>query len=687
MADRDRRKRTAASEQRTDPTSQHSAPKIPKAFLQAFTALIVLGSAGWLVYGRALRYPFIFDDYVSVLQNPSITTLWPLVGESSPLFAPFDSPTAGRPLVNLSLAINYHFSQYDTFGYHVVNLSLHVLSALLLWSIVQRTLRLPCFGDRFTPGAFSIALLVALAWLVHPLQTEAVEYVTQRTELMMGFFYLGTLYGSLRYFCAITKSHRAIWLAVAAGACLLGMSCKEVMVTAPLVVLLFERTFIAGSFLQALRRSWPLYLLLTLTWAVLILCNYGGPRSVSAGFGLRIPAHVWWFTQAKVLFLYLKLVFWPWPLSIHYRVPLLQTFGDAWPWLGLAALLAIGTIMLLWRGVAAGFLAAFAFLILSPTLVIPIIKEVAVERRMYLPLAAILTLVIAGGYWVLQFALGDRPSGSDKSKYDRRPLSITITCIVALVVAMCLVSSLRLTAYQDSVTLWKDAVLRDPDDVIAIHGVGVALNDAQRGEEAVEFMQKVLERDPESTEANHILGTALLNLNRSAEAIPHLRKAIHGEDAALAHYYLGIALMNVGQPDEAVEHLKAIVEQRPNDAEFQNRLGMAMTLAGRPHSAVECFNKAVSLAPDSPVIRTNLGCALRDAGRAAEASKELEEAVRMAPDYADAHTQLAIVYADLGRSADAVAMAEKALQLAKAAGNAPQVQFLQNWLNEHRRAN
>src|SRR4029079_14674738 len=140
----------------------------------------------------------------------------------------------------------------------VVNIVLHFLCAFVLWGVVRRTLRLPYFRHRFETTAGWLALAVALLWALHPLQTEPVIYATQRTELMMAFFYLATLYCSLRYWALLLlplgegrgegeSRQRVLWLLVAIVACLCGMASKEAMVSAPLTVLLFERTFIAGS--------------------------------------------------------------------------------------------------------------------------------------------------------------------------------------------------------------------------------------------------------------------------------------------------------------------------------------------------------------------------------------------------------------------------------------------------------
>ncbi len=225
-------------------------------------ATLLLAGAVCAVYCRALDAPFVFDDSGSVIHNRSIVRLWPLWGDAEhpgPLNPPSDLPTSGRQLVNLSLAINYAVGQLNPVGYHAFNLIVHLLSAALLMGIVRRTLCLDYFAGRFTNAAGPLAFAAALLWAVHPLQTETVIYVTQRTELMVGFFYLATLYACLRYWTAATPAAGDNWLALATLASVAGMACKEVMVTAPVIVLLYQRTFIAGSFRRALRQSWPLY--------------------------------------------------------------------------------------------------------------------------------------------------------------------------------------------------------------------------------------------------------------------------------------------------------------------------------------------------------------------------------------------------------------------------------------------
>src|SRR5262249_33333887 len=161
---------------------------------------------------------------------------------------PPNRPTSARPVVNLTFAVNYAIGGTDTVGYHAFNIAAHALSALLLWAIVWRTLTLDYFGGRFDRIAGGASFTAALVLAVHPLNPESVSYVTRRTESLMGFFYLAVLYASLRYWEATSRVSRIAWLFAAAAAGILGMLSKEMMASVIAMVLLFERTFVRGSF-------------------------------------------------------------------------------------------------------------------------------------------------------------------------------------------------------------------------------------------------------------------------------------------------------------------------------------------------------------------------------------------------------------------------------------------------------
>ena len=181
----------------------------------------------------SLGVPFFFDDLVAITNNPTIRNLGRIADVLSP---PNDgSGATGRPIVNLSLALNYAASGTDVRGYHLFNLVVHSGCALALFGIVRRTLLQPALNARFGRAAVPIAFVVALLWAVHPLQSESVACVIQRTELLVGMFYLLTLYCVVR---SGSEPGSKGWPLLTIASSALGMASKEVMVSAPLIVLL-----------------------------------------------------------------------------------------------------------------------------------------------------------------------------------------------------------------------------------------------------------------------------------------------------------------------------------------------------------------------------------------------------------------------------------------------------------------
>jgi len=185
------------------------------------------------VYCHSFSGPFVFDDLPSIVDNPTIRRLTPLWHVLS---APHKGETVGgRPLLNLSLALNYALGGTPVCGYHAANLAVHVLNALLLWGILRRTFQSPILIASFGAAGPNIAWAIALLWAVHPLQTESVTYVVQRAESLAALFYLSTLYCVIR---GASSARALLWYVAAALACLLGMATKETMATAPLIVML-----------------------------------------------------------------------------------------------------------------------------------------------------------------------------------------------------------------------------------------------------------------------------------------------------------------------------------------------------------------------------------------------------------------------------------------------------------------
>lgn len=381
-----------------------SAAALPAARARrTLLAAGLLAAAGLAAYHNSFRGPFIYDDVPAILDNPSIRHLWPpWVALLPPQGAGMTAE--GRPVLNFSFAINYAISGRATWSYHALNLAIHLLAGMALFGTVRRTLA------RTRPDlADFVGFSAALLWLVHPLQTEAVTYVVQRAESLMGLFYLATIYCFIRGAdsegptgaresrpcpspgAGGTRELR--WLFLSWLCCLAGMGTKEVMVTAPVMVLCFDRTFLSGGFIAAWRRRRGYYLALAATWIPLglLVAGTGGNRSGSAGFGTGIPFSAYALTQAKAIATYLKLSVWPHPLVFEYGTFWTSPL-QALPCALVVLALGAATLWALVRKPSFGFLGFWFFGLLAPTSLTPGTTQMIVEHRMYLPLAAVTVL-------------------------------------------------------------------------------------------------------------------------------------------------------------------------------------------------------------------------------------------------------------------------------------------------------
>ena len=253
-------------------------------------------------YSNSFRGVLIFDDEPWIVNNRAIRQLWPIQS----WLLPQEVLVRGRPVISFTLAVNYALGATNVRGYHALNLAIHILASLVLFGIVRRTLVSPGLGNRFDAVAMPLALVVTILWAVHPLQTQAVTYIIQRCESLVGLFYLLTLYCVIR---GATSARPSIWSVAAVTTCVLGMATKESMATAPIVVLLYDCTFLSGSFRSALRTRLGLYLGMAASWAVvagLLIATgfYGGTT------GFAVNQFTWWSylgTQPAVLVHYLRL--------------------------------------------------------------------------------------------------------------------------------------------------------------------------------------------------------------------------------------------------------------------------------------------------------------------------------------------------------------------------------------------
>lgn len=651
-------------------------------------ALIIL-LAGIAAYSNSFHGPFILDDHAAVVDNPTIRTLWPPGQALSPRAG--TAAVEGRPIVNLSLAINYAIGGLDVRGYHATNLAIHLLAGLVLFGVLRRTLsRLraapsaeaaagvapgpPHHGTQADTGrarrhprraawlfqwtasegalsrhATAIAFTVALLWTLHPLQTESVTYIVQRAEALGGLTYLFALYAVLR---GEDSSHPRWWYLASVAACAIGAGCKEILLTAPLVVLLFDRIFLSSSWRQVLGKSGVFYLGLAASWVILGILKVtqhgvyveGMPQTeqIRPTFDLLwqpaallnyLRVKLWadvtctpWtylITQPGVILHYLRLALWPDQLCLSYNWPFAPNLAAVWPQAAaLTALLAL-TAWALLRHPRWGFLGFWFFIILTPSSSILPIQDAAFEHRLYLPLAAVLLAI------VIPVALLAAPHPRA-----RRALAILAA---AAALALGTRTYLRNHDYRSAVAIWGNVLRQRPDNPAALHGRGAAYANLGQYDLALQDLHALLALEPGNADAHASLADVFLHLGDPDAALRHFAEAVRIRPGTFnAQVGLANLLLMDGQIDAALERARIAAQMRPDRPEGHSALGIALCTQGRIAEGLPHLQEAARLNPRNAETRNNLGRAFALLGRLPEAEAELAEAVRLKPGYADA---------------------------------------------------
>jgi len=527
-----------------------------------WVAPLLVVIVGAVAYANSLYGPFILDDFISILKNPQVRSLVPYK-------FPETEPTAisGRPALIFTFAVNYLLAFDQVEQYHATNLVTHLLAALLLYAVLRRTL------TRTWPRTW-LAAAAAAIWAGHPLNTEAVTYIVQRSESLASLFIVATIYCLIRL--ASASRGRRWWGVGAVVACALAMGSKEIATAAPVLALLYDRTFLAGSFASALKQRWKIYVAMAATWCLILLSLCTGRRGAMVGFQLGVSPLDYFRTELNVIALYLRLAFWPDKLVFdYYDWPIARQWLDVswqgWLVLGVAAL----SLAAIWIKPWLGFLGAWFFLILAPTSsFLPIIHEAAAEQRMYLPLAAVVTLVVVCGWMVLSRWRWTRWTAAGAA--------------CAIVVCLCRLTMIRNSEYSTEIGIWLNTTGKRPGNTRAHINLGHAYAQisiqfprgspqatAAARQAAMQF-QIVLDQEPQDAPAIFALGESLDRLGEplAAEDLYARELAIHPELAA--EFYVERGSLRVRRFDwpGARADFEAAVAAQPQDPEPHYYLAM-----------------------------------------------------------------------------------------------------------------
>ncbi len=587
-----------------------------KKYIIFFVAILIV----LLAYSNSFNNSFHYDDMHSIVNNPYIRNLSNIFDffRYPYMFSMERDKAMYRPFLLVTYALNYWLGRYNPVGWHLVNLLFHILNVLLIIGISSFLLK-----DRIEsndlfgiPAYLFFAIITGLIYGIHPVHTEPVNYISSRSDVMSTSFYLLGFYLFLKFVHYGSKEgayiRRFTVYILSLSAFLLGLFTKEVAITLPALLLIYDFIFNqrdgdgeVGRF--SLFRHIPY-------WTVAILYLYirkvvvgktglaaaiplatGKAVTISTGFSNRTLLYQ--VTQVKVALNYLRLWLVPVGLNVEHNYPLITSISD--PWFLLLLTLFIGLIVFviyLYRfNRLITFFSLWFFITLTPTSLLPL-NVVMADKRLYLPgvgLSVLTGFVFYHIYGALK----------------RRGLrdGIYVLFLIVLVGVFSFGTWERNKVWKSEYALWKDAAAKSPNSSLAYTNLGNAYLDIGDMERAIVAINKALSLAPNDFTSYNNLGFVYLEKGEYREAELAFKKAIRLKPKnADAYYNLAILYVRVSDIDKALNFLRKAVKIRPNFTMAHNSLGYIYWIKGEKDKAIREYRKALSLDPMNTEARTNL---------------------------------------------------------------------------------
>ena len=605
-------------------------------FSSALFAFILIGFSVLVIYSNIYDSPFVFDDDRAIVEKKTIRNL-------SNYFSS-DRLLEPRMLVDLSFALNYKFGKLDVFGYHLVNVGIHIVNGFLIYFLALAILgHLYQFSDSFKVSISDpsdhtlriISLGSALIFVVHPIQTQAVTYTAQRYTSMAAMFYMASILFYLKARITVQRSDlkplnpSSFAYYVLSGFCgLSAFLCKQNAASLPGAVLLIEYLLIDRTW-QGWKKKIKWFAPFIAVWVFFILYVSGlfGGEFESAGLledvsGLMRETQAvsrWSYlcTQFNVLVIYIRLLFLPINQNLDYLYPIKESFFNDFTFL--AFLFLVGLVVTGIRSIKKHPIISFAifwfFITLSVESSIFPIEDALFEHRLYLPMFGFALFAVYVPFTYL----------SNKRHW-------AIVCFMALTIALAIATYYRNSVWKDGIALWSDVVAKSPQNYRGHNNLGSALEKQGRIKEAIEHYLKALQIRPEYAKAYHNLGNAYVKQGRTQEAIKHYLKALRIKPAlSKTHINLGNALNRQGRTEEAIGHYLVALRIRPDSAKAHNNLGNALVELGRIEEAIKHYLEALRIRPGLVTAHKNLGVALFRNGNIEGAIDHYQRALRIRP--------------------------------------------------------
>ncbi len=622
---------------------------------------------GILAYSNTLNSPFVFDDYEYIVNNSVIKELTVSPDPAKIISLPYDLKKQfwNRILGHLSFALNYKIHGLDVKGYHLFNLTIHLVNALLIYVLIQLTFKTPFilsrtkFDPSFDPGmSKSISFICALLFTIHPIQTEAVSYISQRLTSLATLFYFVALifYVKSRY---SKTAYVSVNYFIALVATIFAMKTKEISFTLPICISVYEFMFFTGAWKK--RLAYLLPFILTMFIIPLTLLPTDTLGSLFNGIGqasketVSISRLDYLYTQFSVIATYLRLLVLPVNQNLDYDYPVYHSLAVPTVYLSFLLLLLIIAIAffllhlsrknrsLSWCYRLISFGIFYSFITISVESSIIPIKDVIFEHRMYLPFFGF-SLSVATGLIAFRRNLNG-------------PIFSGIAILATLVVVVILTGTtyLRNMIWSSPIALWQDTVEKSPSKSQAHNNLGLSYAKVGRIDDAIKEYRIAITLKPDHPEAHNNLGVNYSKIGRIDDAIKEFLLVIAlNPDNPEAHNNLGVNYSKIGRIDDAIKEFLLAIRLRPYYTEVHNNLAISYENKGEFSNAITEYSIISKLDPETAEIHNKLGALYRRMARYDDARVEYLKAIKLKPDFVAAHNNLGFIYEQQGHLDDAI---------------------------------
>jgi len=611
-------------------------------------SLIIL--SGILVYSNTFYSPFHLDDNASIVANPSIKNISNLKAIWT-----FYPP---RFITHLSIALNYHLSQLKVVSYHLFNLTIHLSSAVLVWWLMLLTLWTPRMKDQLiAKDAKVIAFFAGLIFVTHPVQTQGVTYIIQRAASLATFFYLLSisLYVQSRRL-EDQKQGSVISRLFYSGsliAAVLAMFTKEMAITLPLTVLLYETCFLKIDkklkkkfFIIFFMTIWIIPLTVIMTKSIYVR----GLQIVSATVPTDISPWEYLFTQFRVIVTYLRLLFIPINQNVDYDYPIAKSLLEL-PVLSSFILLILIFIIAIriyskYRLMSFGILWFFLTLLVESS-IIPI-KDVIFEHRLYLPMVGFSFFLVSFIYYLFQ----------------KRTMKSTVIVLLIITICYAFLSYRRNLIWQNEFALWDDAVHKSPKKARPYNNRGVAYGKLGRSSQAIADYNRAIAINPNYVEAYYNRGNEYDEQGNFTQAIADYTKAIEINPNYLEAYLnRGMVYGKLGSFSQSIAEYNKAIDINPNFAEAYYNRGIIYDKQRNLTKAIGEYTKAIAINPDYLEPHINRGIAYSREGNFTQALANFTQAIIINPNFAEAYYNRGLAYDKQGNFTQAMTDYMKAIAI------------------------